>query len=54
RDLKGIGANHVSGRSQGLTSRRMLQLVEQEYRKFQNHQGFLPATYQVCLGVIQL
>lgn len=54
RDLKGIGANHVSGRSQGLTSRRMLQLVEQEYRTFQNHQGFLPATYQVCLGVIQL
>jgi len=54
RDLKGIGANHVSGRSQGLTSRRMLRLVEEEYRKFQNHQGFLPATYQVCLGVIQL
>lgn len=54
RDLKGIGANHVSGRSQGLTSRRMLQLVEREYREFKNHQGFLPATYQVCLGVIQL
>ncbi|MBW3694636.1 malonyl-[acyl-carrier protein] O-methyltransferase BioC [Vibrio sp. T187] len=54
RDLKGIGANHVSGRSQGLTSRRMLRLVENEYRKFQNHQGFLPATYQVCLGVVQL
>ncbi|MEZ8349633.1 malonyl-ACP O-methyltransferase BioC [Vibrio splendidus] len=54
RDLKGIGANHVSGRSQGLTSRRMLHLVEREYREFKNHQGFLPATYQVCLGVIQL
>ncbi|EWM39994.1 putative biotin synthesis protein BioC, partial [Vibrio parahaemolyticus EKP-021] len=24
RDLKGIGANHVSGRSHGLTSRRTL------------------------------
>ncbi|MGF1746160.1 malonyl-ACP O-methyltransferase BioC [Vibrio minamisatsumaniensis] len=54
RDLKGIGANHVSGRSQGLTSRRMLQLVEREYQEFKSHQGFLPATYQVCLGVIQL
>ncbi|MFA0569841.1 malonyl-ACP O-methyltransferase BioC [Vibrio gallaecicus] len=54
RDLKGIGATHVSGRSHGLTSRRMLQLVEKEYREFQSHQGFLPATYQVCLGVIKL
>ncbi|EMX0221266.1 malonyl-ACP O-methyltransferase BioC [Vibrio fluvialis] len=52
RDLKGIGANHVNGRSQGLTSRRMLAQVEQEYQLYRNHQGLLPATYQVCLGVI--
>lgn len=52
RDLKGIGANHVSGRSQGLTSRKALLQVEQAYQAFQNHQGLLPATYQVCLGVI--
>ncbi len=54
RDLKGIGANHVSGRSHGLTSRKVLQQVEHEYREFQNQQGLLPATYQVCLGVINL
>ncbi|MGD8170200.1 malonyl-ACP O-methyltransferase BioC [Vibrio sp. TRT 21S02] len=54
RDLKGIGANHVSGRSHGLTSRRALIQVEEEYQVFKNHQGLLPATYQVCLGVIHL
>tara|TARA_Y100001956_G_scaffold79258_1_gene92131 strand:- start:4453 stop:5256 length:804 start_codon:yes stop_codon:yes gene_type:complete len=52
RDLKGIGANHVNGRSHGLTSRKALLDVERAYRTFKNHQGLLPATYQVCLGVI--
>lgn len=52
RDLKGIGANHVNGRSRGLTSRRVFTQVEQHYQVFRNHQGLLPATYQVCLGVI--
>lgn len=52
RDLKGIGANHVNGRSHGLTSRRALLQVEREYQTFKNHQDLLPATYQVCLGVI--
>ncbi|MGF1721264.1 malonyl-ACP O-methyltransferase BioC [Vibrio kyushuensis] len=52
RDLKGIGANHVSGRSQGLTSRKALIQVEQEYQVFKNHQNQLPVTYQVCLGAI--
>ncbi|WP_295894166.1 malonyl-ACP O-methyltransferase BioC [uncultured Vibrio sp.] len=52
RDLKGIGANHVSGRSQGLTSRQALIKVEQEYQVFKNHQNQLPVTYQVCLGAI--
>ncbi|MCG9682696.1 malonyl-ACP O-methyltransferase BioC [Vibrio sp. Isolate23] len=54
RDLKGIGANHVNGRSHGLTSRSTLLQVERAYRQFKNHQGLLPATYQVCLGVIHL
>ncbi|MDF2152499.1 malonyl-ACP O-methyltransferase BioC [Vibrio sp. CAU 1672] len=54
RDLKGIGANHVSGRSQGLTSRRVLLQVEREYQTFKNNQGLLPASYQVCFGVIHL
>ena len=52
RDLKGIGANHVSGRSQGLTSRRSLLKVEREYQAHRNNKGLLPASYQVCFGVI--
>lgn len=52
RDLKGIGANHVSGRSPGLMSRQTLRKLEQAYQVFQNQEGLLPATYQVCLGVI--
>ncbi|KII75550.1 malonyl-ACP O-methyltransferase BioC [Vibrio renipiscarius] len=55
RDLKGIGANHVAGRSHGLTSRKMLIQLEHEYQAFRKkHQGLLPATYQVCLGIINL
>ncbi|MFH4736111.1 malonyl-ACP O-methyltransferase BioC [Vibrio diabolicus] len=54
RDLKGIGANHVSGRSHGLTSRETLLQVEHEYQAFKNDQGLLPASYQVCFGVIHL
>jgi len=52
RDLKGIGANHIHSRSQGLTGRRALIQVEQAYERFRSQQGSLPATYQVCLGVI--
>ncbi|PFG55883.1 malonyl-CoA O-methyltransferase [Vibrio sp. ES.051] len=54
RDLKGIGANHVSGRSHGLTSRSALRQVERAYQAFGNDQGLLPASYQVCFGVIHL
>ena len=53
RDLKGIGATHINGRSQGLTSRHTLAQVEQAYQQFAGKQGLLPATYQVCLGVLQ-
>lgn len=52
RDLKGIGANHVNGRSSGLISRRMLEKVELAYQQFSSQQGLVPATYQVCLGVL--
>ena len=52
RDLKGIGANHIHSRSQGLTGRRALIQVERAYERFRSQQGSLPATYQVCLGVI--
>ncbi len=54
RDLKGIGATHVSGRAHGLGGKQLIQRVEQAYSRFQNTQGRLPATYHVCLGVIQL
>ncbi|RTZ15649.1 malonyl-[acyl-carrier protein] O-methyltransferase BioC [Vibrio aquaticus] len=54
RDLKGIGATHVDGRAQGLTNRKALLGVDKAYQTHRNHQGLLPATYQVCLGVIQL
>ncbi|MCW8334828.1 malonyl-ACP O-methyltransferase BioC [Vibrio sp. SCSIO 43135] len=54
RDLKGIGANHVSGRSHGLTSRRSLIQVERAYQVYKNQQNKLPATYQVCFGAINL
>ncbi|MGL6257954.1 malonyl-ACP O-methyltransferase BioC [Vibrio sp. WXL103] len=53
RDLKGIGATHVAGRGQGLTSRQTLRQVESAYQEFRSQEGLLPATYQVCLGVIQ-
>jgi malonyl-CoA O-methyltransferase len=52
RDLKGIGATHVNGRSPRPISRSTLAKVEAAYQPFRHVQGLLPATYQVCLGVI--
>jgi malonyl-CoA O-methyltransferase len=53
KDLKGIGANHLSAqRNQGLHGRSKLLAVENAYLNYQNQQGLLPATYQVCFGVI--
>lgn len=54
KDLKGIGATHVQQRSIGLTTKSVLQQVEIEYQKFKNNKNLLPATYQVCLGTIDL
>ncbi|EMF7385992.1 malonyl-[acyl-carrier protein] O-methyltransferase BioC, partial [Vibrio parahaemolyticus] len=34
--------------------RRTLLQVERAYQAFKNDQGLLPATYQVCFGVIHL
>ncbi|MCE0496208.1 malonyl-ACP O-methyltransferase BioC [Vibrio salinus] len=53
KDLKGIGATHVNNRDNGLVSRNALCAVEREYQRFQNSAGLLPATYQVCIGVIR-
>ncbi|HBV75388.1 MULTISPECIES: malonyl-ACP O-methyltransferase BioC [Vibrio] len=52
RDLKGIGATHVTGRSNRVTKKSDLSLVEEAYQVFCNPMGQLPATYQVCLGCI--
>ncbi|WP_261817455.1 malonyl-ACP O-methyltransferase BioC [Vibrio gallicus] len=52
RDLKGIGANQVSGRSPGLTKPRVLQQVDAHYQAMHQQGQQIPATYQVCLGII--
>lgn len=52
KDLKGIGATHVEGRAQGLVSRRSLIRVDAAYRAFCGLEEGLPATYQVCFGVL--
>lgn len=53
KDLKGIGATHLQqGRTQGLQGKAKLVAVEKAYNKYRNKDGQLPATYQVCLGVI--
>jgi malonyl-CoA O-methyltransferase len=52
KDLKGIGATHVQGRAQGLVSRHVLEQVESAYRAICGVDDNLPATYQVCFGVL--
>ena len=54
KDLKGIGATHVKGRSRSFTGKKTLQKLEMEYNKFSNPVGLLPASYQVCLGLVTL
>ena len=53
KDLKGIGATHVSGKITGLTKRVMLENLEKAYQVFKDSNGKLPATYHVCIGEIQ-
>jgi malonyl-CoA O-methyltransferase len=52
KDLKGIGATHVEGRAKGLVSRQTLAQVEAAYRACCGLEEDLPATYQVCFGVL--
>lgn len=54
KDLKGIGANHVEGRSKGFTGKQALKALEMEYQKYANQDGLLPASYQICLGSVAL
>lgn len=53
RDLKGIGATHVQGRPKGLVTKESLERVELEYRAMSGGEEMLPATYQVCFGMLQ-
>lgn len=53
RDLKAIGANHRHGeRNPGLGGKQQLAELEQRYRERFEHQTMLPASYEVCCGVI--
>ncbi|MGL5345640.1 malonyl-ACP O-methyltransferase BioC [Plesiomonas sp.] len=53
RDLKAIGANHVHReRRSGLGGRRQLAELERHYREKFQQQAMLPASYDVCCGVI--
>ncbi|CAM4027890.1 malonyl-ACP O-methyltransferase BioC [Vibrio neonatus] len=53
KDLKGIGATQLDGRSQGLTKRSALIKVEHAYQSLFQDNLKLPATYRVCLGLIK-
>ncbi|MGR5061503.1 malonyl-ACP O-methyltransferase BioC [Photobacterium sp. DNB22_13_2] len=53
KDLKGIGATHIhQGRKAGLASRKTFKALESAYDEFRHEGNQLPATYQVCFGVI--
>ena len=53
KDLKGIGATHIhQGRKAGLASRKTFKALESAYDEFRHEDDRLPATYQVCFGVI--
>ncbi|MGF1685662.1 malonyl-ACP O-methyltransferase BioC [Photobacterium japonica] len=53
KDLKGIGATHLQqGRKAGLAGRKTLLALERAYEAYRDENHQLPATYQVCFGVI--
>ncbi|MEC6795603.1 malonyl-ACP O-methyltransferase BioC [Photobacterium sp. S4TG1] len=54
RDLKGIGATHLQQhRQSGLVGRKTFMELEDAYNKYRSNNGLLPATYQVCFGVLK-
>jgi malonyl-CoA O-methyltransferase len=54
RDLKGIGATHLyQQRQSGLIGRQTFIELEHAYDYFRLDNGLLPATYQVCFGVLK-
>lgn len=51
RDLKQLGSrNATQGRARGLTGKRQLQAMKARYERFRDHDGLLPATYEVTYG----
>lgn len=53
KDLKGIGATHLQQqRRSGLFGRQTIIDLERAYDAFRLDNGLLPATYQVCFGVL--
>ncbi|WIO74746.1 malonyl-ACP O-methyltransferase BioC [Porticoccaceae bacterium LTM1] len=54
RELKALGAHNInSGRNQGMTGRKRLQLLTDAYEKFRTETGVLPASYEVIYGVVK-
>lgn len=53
KDLKGIGATHLQQKRQhALFGRQTLNALEQAYDVYRDENNLLPATYQVCFGVL--
>lgn len=51
RDLKAIGANNATaGRPRGLEGRAFLKRLAEQYERFRQADGKLPATYEVVYG----
>ncbi len=56
RDLKGIGASHLhhqQGATKGLEGRSKIKALSGAYEAKRTPAGILPATYQVCYGIIR-
>ncbi|MCD9537156.1 malonyl-ACP O-methyltransferase BioC [Photobacterium carnosum] len=54
KDLKGIGATHLQQQRQsGLIGRQTFIELEHAYDNYRLDNGLLPATYQVCFGVLK-
>ncbi len=54
RELKMLGAHNVNqGRSINVTGRERVRQFKQAYEKLRTPEGYLPASYEVLLGVLQ-
>lgn len=54
RELKGLGAHNVNhGRPEGLMGKQKIKAFKAGYEAQRNHDGLLPASYQVWLAVLE-